>query len=173
MMTVPPQLTSSLPSFSYPASFRHPPQQSEELSEPCFCASWVLTNRLTPPNPLWFLLEWCFPGATPVEHIAQQVQDWKQHLTQRGILLHHAQHNATQLNTMPRKPTHHCAVEDCNKVATAPSASWRNLHSTSQCCETLCETPWDQIFGWAQQFNDFPMTTSSSSFPAMFDYLAG
>jgi hypothetical protein len=28
MMTVPPQLTSSLPSFSYPASFRHPPPAS-------------------------------------------------------------------------------------------------------------------------------------------------
>ena len=30
MMTVPPQLTSSLPSFSYPASFRHPPPASSE-----------------------------------------------------------------------------------------------------------------------------------------------
>ena len=28
MMTVPPQLTCSLPSFSYPASFRHPPPAS-------------------------------------------------------------------------------------------------------------------------------------------------
>ena len=28
MMTVPPRLTSSLPSFSYPASFRHPPPAS-------------------------------------------------------------------------------------------------------------------------------------------------
>ena len=28
MMTVPPQLTSSLPSFSYPSSFRHPPPAS-------------------------------------------------------------------------------------------------------------------------------------------------
>ena len=31
MMTVPPQLTSSLPSFSYPASFRHPPPASSLL----------------------------------------------------------------------------------------------------------------------------------------------
>ena len=29
-MTVPPQLTSSLPSFSYPASFRHPPPASSD-----------------------------------------------------------------------------------------------------------------------------------------------
>ena len=33
MMTVPPQLTSSLPSFSYPASFRHPPPASSWLSK--------------------------------------------------------------------------------------------------------------------------------------------
>ena len=31
MMTVPPQLTSSLPSFSYPASFRHPPPASSKI----------------------------------------------------------------------------------------------------------------------------------------------
>ena len=31
MMTVPPQLTSSLPSFSYPASFRHPPPASSQI----------------------------------------------------------------------------------------------------------------------------------------------
>ena len=30
MMTVPPQFTSSLPSFSYPASFRHPPPASSQ-----------------------------------------------------------------------------------------------------------------------------------------------
>jgi hypothetical protein len=31
MMTVPPQLTSSLPSFSYPASFRHPAPASSKI----------------------------------------------------------------------------------------------------------------------------------------------
>ena len=36
MMTVPPQLTSSLPSFSYPASFRHPPPASSLDSLLCF-----------------------------------------------------------------------------------------------------------------------------------------
>ena len=35
MMTVPPQLTSSLPSFSYPASFRHPPPASSYLVKSC------------------------------------------------------------------------------------------------------------------------------------------
>ena len=34
MMTVPPQLTSSLPSFSYPASFRHLPPASSPVSIP-------------------------------------------------------------------------------------------------------------------------------------------
>ena len=34
MMTIPPQLTSSLPSFSYPASFRYPPPASN-LKEFC------------------------------------------------------------------------------------------------------------------------------------------
>ena len=36
MMTVPPQLTSSLPSFSYPASFRHPPPASS-FTTACMC----------------------------------------------------------------------------------------------------------------------------------------
>ena len=36
MMTVPPQLTSSLPSFSYPASFRHPPPASSTSIFRCY-----------------------------------------------------------------------------------------------------------------------------------------
>ena len=35
-MTVPPQLTSSLPSFSYPASFRHPPPASSICENQAF-----------------------------------------------------------------------------------------------------------------------------------------
>ena len=46
MMTVPPQLTSSLPSFSYPASFRHPPPASSSSK-----------HFLNPPT-VWGLL-WC------------------------------------------------------------------------------------------------------------------
>ena len=49
MMTVPPQLTSSLPSFSYPASFRHPPPASSvHLS--CWKSLWPQHMFNSPPG---------------------------------------------------------------------------------------------------------------------------
>lgn len=69
-----------------------------------------------------------------VEHIAQQVQDWKQHLTQRGILLHHAQHNATQLKTMPRKATHHCQTAH----GTGYCRGLQQGRNRPVSCETCC-----------------------------------
>ena len=48
MMTVPPQLTSSLPSFSYPASFRHPPPASSiiYIERTCLVAPMLLLIRM-------------------------------------------------------------------------------------------------------------------------------
>ena len=51
MMTVPPQLTSSLPSFSYPASFRHPPPASSSFVG-CFYLGY---GRVQVTEPFPFL----------------------------------------------------------------------------------------------------------------------
>ena len=48
MMTVPPQLTSSLPSFSYPASFRHPPPASSFCG---FSCDFSGKNHVLPEYP--------------------------------------------------------------------------------------------------------------------------
>ena len=48
MMTVPPQLTSSLPSFSYPASFRHPPPASSLYNIMIYIYTYTCISRTYP-----------------------------------------------------------------------------------------------------------------------------
>ena len=55
-MTVPPQLTSSLPSFSYPASFRHPPPASSVYDWVCIQGSSGGEDH--PAGCAWDVVQW-------------------------------------------------------------------------------------------------------------------
>ena len=101
MMTVPPQLTSSLPSFSYPASFRHPPPASSEsmseltlswcdwsfltrtYSDPLSRSETFCNAKVLPGRPHWLCLGWL--GLVHWLSAAQRSEKpWLQHLARVG-----------------------------------------------------------------------------------------
>ena len=99
-MTVPPQLTSSLPSFSYPASFRHPPPASSGPMVYAFCllerAHWAATGCI-------FHLCFLALGARMLVSHAGKTHAGPQHLTapKMGPRRSASQRNASKGAGMP------------------------------------------------------------------------
>jgi len=75
MLTVPPQLTSSLPSFSCPASFRHPPPASSEHSTPSLFDASELSQISAPRSG---------SGSWNFKRVKRQGCDWKEMSRERA-----------------------------------------------------------------------------------------
>jgi hypothetical protein len=162
-------------------------EQSEELSEPCFCASWVLTNRLTPPNPLWFLFEWCFPGATPERSRAHRTTSARLKATldtMRHIVApRKAQRNTTEHNASQADTSLHCRglqqgrnspVSKLEKLAFNESVQWNLVRNTLRSdFRVSTAVQWFSHDNFQQFFSShvwLPSRVAHTSWPALFRF---